>query len=262
MSFSMSQLIGNYSVTTFPGKNKLDKIQTDENGYRKIILGGFNLANESGIFYPLTNQVRSLYESDSSILRKLRKGQCFSEVGHPNILNMPEHVAIQRLQQIDETNTCTHIKSISLESTKDENGDEVVLAYGWVKPDGAKYFVLEKGFENPDRDVAFSIRSFADMTTEGFKRVRKVFDVITYDYVNEPGIRRATKYNTAAALEQLLDFHFTKDNLERAILESGKHSNESYILESLTMVKDHYGWNAVNVITPIILPNKVSSLNI
>lgn len=258
----MSQIIGNYSVTTFPGKNKLDKIPKDENGYHRIILGGFNLANESGIYYPLTNQVKSLFEKDSSILRKLKKGQCFSEVGHPNILNMPEHIALQRLQQVDETNTCAHLKSVSLEADKDENGNEVVLAYGLVKPDGAKYFVLEKALENIERDLAFSIRSFADMSVEGFKRIRKVFEVITYDYVNEPGIRRATRYNTAAALEQLIDYHFTKENLERAIEESGKYGNESYAMEELKMIKTHYGWQEVNVITPITLPNKLSSLNI
>ena len=43
----MSQ-IAKYAAIALPGVNKSAKLQADETGYYKCILGGFNLENHSG----------------------------------------------------------------------------------------------------------------------------------------------------------------------------------------------------------------------
>ena len=248
--------IARYGAFALTGVNKTSDLKPDETGYYRIILGGFEMASHSGVYYPLTAEVKALFAPGGIVRRRLDGGYCRGEYGHPNLIGMNLQQILQRLPIIMEDKISHHIKSVELHETKDENGKQIVLVIGMVKPTGAMGPALEGQFANPEENVAFSIRSLTKPTIHNGKPAKIVTDAITWDYVNEPGITAANAFNTtvigdnlknAMALESIRDdIIFTDKDLELAI-------NASYTcgLEAdasrLTMVRDALGWNKVQV---------------
>ncbi len=99
--------------------------------------------------------------------------------------------------------------------------------------------------DNPDENVAFSIRSLVNVVVEQGKIIRRLKALFTYDKVIEPGIKIATQFDTVG-LESITDtIIFTADDLDEAIeLYSNEIGNEES-KESLIMVRDEMGWQRV-----------------
>lgn len=243
--------IANYTSIYQPNLNKAKELKTDEGGYRRIILGAFNIDNSIGIHYPLTEKVKKLFEPGGSVRRRLDTGLCKSEMGHPDVSKMQLEDALRRISIIDETRVCAHIKSVQLVPSKDEYNSNVVMAVGWVKPSGPYANGLENQFNNPEENVAFSIRSFVKLTNISGKLYREVTEIFTWDYVSEPGIKLAHKFNTLAALEshtpviiEDINLVFNNVQLDNAIDKSMQFGFENEFSE-LVMVRDSLGWNKV-----------------
>jgi hypothetical protein len=238
--------IATYGAVYLPGRNDASKFASDADGYYKMVLGGFNVSNGNGIYYPMTNSVKQLFEPGGLLRRRLDGGLCRSEWGHPKLDGLDYEQRLARLARLDPDRVCNHIRDITLEEAKDENGKDIILAVGSIRPSGPFGEILEKQLKNLYENVAYSIRSFATNGTFQGKQARLVTDAITYDYVPEGGIKDAHQFRVAS-LEELGFTNFEFDSHVSG-LESGTNN--------LTMVKSSLGWKAVPVETINILKTK------
>ena len=238
--------IARYACTSLPGLNSANKLKPDATGYYKCILGGFNMSNHSGVNYPLLPSVKALFGEGGIVRRRLDAGLCKGEYGHPKLDGMALNDILKRLAFIDPLLTSHHIKSIELQNQKDTNGKELVLAVGMVKPSGPYGQYLAEQLNNPEENVAFSIRSFTRDIVHNGLAAKQVVDAMTYDFVTEPGISKATKFNTVSLEELHETILFTDRDLTNAIATSSVAGLEA-TSDTLTMVKTALGWNQVRV---------------
>jgi len=185
------------SVKTNVDNRKLEK---DENGYYLINVGGFNVFNSAGDYYTAEGVKDLLMKPNGAFQRRLKAGNLRSEVEHPKFVpGMSKHEFFNRNLKIDLNNTCAHIRDVILEPTNDSSGyrnDKFILCKLWLKPSGVKGDALQKSLDNPDENTCFSIRSFTKDTFINGVNVKKLVQVITWDWVVEPGIATATKFKT------------------------------------------------------------------
>ena len=245
----MCAAIVKYSALSIPGANQMSKIKPDETGYYPIILGGFNICNASGIYYPLVESVRNMFKVGGIFRRRLDTGLLRGEYGHPKLDGMKEIDMLNRLARMEALLTSHHIRSVELLDKKDERGNSIVVAAGMVKPSGPYGDTLQKQFDNLLENIAFSVRSFTDTTSLNGRIVKIITELLTYDYVTEPGISRATQYMTAAMEELKYDLTVTEELLNSAITT---RTFNNFALEdeasTLSMVRTNLGWHSVNVL--------------
>lgn len=204
-----------FSVAKLPN-NKHGIMKPDSDGYYTQTLGGLNVFNSVGQYYTLEG-AKDLFEKSSSFQRKVQRGALRGEVGHPRQLpGMSEDQYLNRILDTDETNTCCQFAEIWLDfdNFRGKNGEKIVGIVGKVIPSGAKGEALAKAFENPKENVCFSIRSFTRDYMQGTRYCREIKQIVTFDWVNEPGIEIAEKFKTPG-LENIDDHTFTKSQVER-----------------------------------------------
>ena len=239
--------IAKYSAIALPGLNQMAKIKPDDGGYFPIILGGFNISNHGGVFYPLVESVKRMFDTGGIFRRRLDSGLLRGEFGHPDVSKMSLPDALNRLARVEPLLTSHHIRSVELIEKKDETGKPIILALGMVKPSGPYADCLQKQLANPEENVAFSIRSFTDTQSMGGRVVKIVTDILTYDYVTEPGIKNATQFTTAALEELLYSMEVSEQLLSQAI-SAPRLAGLEHEKNTLTMVKTNLGWNKVKVV--------------
>ena len=197
------------SVTTLQSKKDAqgvkDTIIKDDTGYYKILVGAFNTYNRAGIYYRI-KRPKDLLENNTILNRRVTEGTLRSEEEHPDYTGMNNTEIINRTVFLDNKNVCAHIKAVEFVDTgkceKGWEGYNITLVYGWVKPRGVHGPVLKEQLDNPDENVAFSVRSLVRQSYIGTTLVRDVIDVCTWDHVGEPGIKIATQWN-AVGIEGL-----------------------------------------------------------
>lgn len=223
-----------FACTALMGTNKVGQLVKDENGYYTLVLGALNVLNSAGAFYTYEG-AKELFESASPLMRRVARGALKGEYGHPKRVpgqSLDEFAT--RIMTIDERYICCHIKEVYLDfdSIKDpETGRPVIAIFGKVIPSGPLGHVLEKSLENKDENVCFSIRSFTHDTEDRRGNVTKVLKtIVTWDYVNEPGISYANKFGNPALESDGVEF--TRGDIIRAISPKnyGGASMESVIL--------------------------------
>ncbi len=240
--------IASYNCMAFPGANAVEKMKADENGYYRIILGAFNVDNAHGVGYPLTERVKALFQPGGIVRRRLDNGICRGEYDHPKISGMKFEEIMYRLSIIDPMFISHHIKSMELKPIKDHNKKEIVAVYGMVKPCGPYGDPLQKSMENREENVTFSVRAFNSVAIIGGKLNKLVEDIVTYDHVSEQGIKAANKYDSVVLEKFDKDITFTKMDCDNAIKHCNEISLESNQIETLTMIRDSFGWNKVEVV--------------
>lgn len=189
-----------YSCTALVGTNKVGDLKPDANGYYEVVLGALQAFNSAGQFYPL-QEAKQLFESSSSLMRRISNGALRGENGHPRYQEgMSERAWFARVNDIFEPNCCVHHAEVNLsyDSMKDPQGRPVVAVIGKIKPSGAGERFLERQLENPKENVCFSIRSFTNDRMEAGIVKKYLKHIVTWDYVNEPGIAVANKYSSPA----------------------------------------------------------------
>lgn len=241
-----AQSIAQYSCVSLPGLNKVGLMKPDANGYYRTVVGGFNLSNHVGKMYLLTDSVKRMFEPGGIVRRRLDAGLLRGELGHPDIRAMPLTQALQRLAQIDPARVSHHFKSLELVAKKDHKGRDVVLVYAMVKPSGPYGPSLLASLDNPEENVTFSVRSFSKNGVDRGRMGTIVTDVLTYDYVTEPGISVASQFDMVS-LENL---SFTTNDLSKAISNQGLNGSsvEGDSISTLTMIRDNLGWNKVEIL--------------
>ncbi len=257
-----------FTCTALVGTNKVGTLVRDKDGYYEICIGGIGVHNSGGSFYE-EDAARHFFENDPDFKRRIERGMFYGENGHPKMLpNMTDYQWFNRLMIMEETNICAHHRevSISLEMMKDENGIPFFPIMAKTCASGAQGDHLEKQFQNPHENVAFSIRSFTqDVPYPGrpgrfMKAIKKC---VAFDRVTEPGIYRATKFDTPSiesfghdvSIEEQL---FTMETIRRASVEERAHATG---MESNLPTTDFYS-TLIEVPKParIFVPNKPISM--
>lgn len=220
-----------YQNSLIIGTTKVGTIRPDANGYREVVLGAFNCNNSGGAYYPL-EPVKNLMLSSSSLMRRVKDRALRSEYGHPRRNGMSPVEFLTRVLDINEQSTCCHILKLELDENriKDQNtGNKVAAIIGWILPSGPYGETLAKQFENPEENVCYSIRSITNdaMNAQG-QLVKSIKEIVTWDYVNEPGIEYAKK-RYSPSLESIMNqpsddpIDYTIFN-EQTILEAREYS--------------------------------------
>lgn len=232
-----------YGCVALRGTNKVGKLTPDSQGYYEMVIGGLDTYNSGGAFYPFKS-AQALFEQSSSLMRRIETGACRGEYGHPKQLpGQDARSFLRRVSTIYEENVCCHFKDVRIErdTVKDKSGNRVIAVIGLVKPSGAKGDALGESIENPNESVCFSVRSLTDDKIEGGRLVKHLRTIVTWDYVNEPGIDVARKWN-APSLESFEEAEFTRDHVEaldRGVstgvsMESGGISSDAIFVD--------FGW--------------------
>jgi hypothetical protein len=228
-------MVGNkatFSCTALQGTNKCGKLKPDADGYYEMVLGALNFYNSAGAFYPYEGSAKEVFKASSSFMRRVAKGALRGEYGHPKRDNMTLNQYMIRLLEVDERMVSHHIKEVRVDYTavKDARGNPCIAIIGLVKPSGPYGPALLATIENPSENASFSVRAVtADDDVRGV-RTKEIQQIITWDYVNEPGIAVADKYN-APSLESFVDLQVTK-----AIMKSvAKAKEEEMEKEGVTM---------------------------
>lgn len=195
-----------YQNSLIIGSTKVGSIRPDANGYREVVLGAFNCNNSGGAFYPL-EPVKNLLLSNSTLMRRLKDRALRSEYGHPRRNNMSPVEFLTRVLDIHEQSTCNHILKLELDEQRivdKETNQKVAAIIGWIAPSGPYGDALERQFDNPEENVCYSIRSITnDATNAQGQLVKSIKEIVTWDYVNEPGIVYAKK-SYSPALESIM----------------------------------------------------------
>lgn len=199
-----------FSCTALMGTNKAGLLKPDENGYYTVVLGALDTYNSAGDFYPFES-AKELFKESSSLMRRIKNGACRAEYGHPKkVPGMTDREFLSRILTIHEDKVCCHIKEVTIDSNsvKGADGKPVLAIIGKIKPSGPYGQVLKEQLENKDENVCFSIRSLTRDVFDGRVNRKNLMQVICWDYVNEPGIAVANKYQSPS-LESANDDHVT-----------------------------------------------------
>jgi len=248
-----------YSCTALNGLNKKKQglLKQEADGYYRVVLGALNAYNSIGDLYPY-EPAKALFEASGALKRRIARGALRAENGHPKWEPaMSEEQYACRVMEIRESRVCAHIKQIDLvfDKYRDEKGRPIIGIEGYVAPSGELGYVLEKALVNPNENIAFSIRSFTENipTFSGVHRVLK--NIVTWDYVGEPGIAQAEKYYSPA-LENKEDKVFNRATLEHAFYNQSP-GFKSASMESVRLNADELfqslGWVSSNESKPSYL---------
>lgn len=248
---SNKQQFATYGAQALLGVNPVKKLQTKQvNGstYYRCLVGAFNTYNDCGIYYPLADHIKRMFDKGGIIHDRLERKCVRGETNHPSLVGLSHLEQLQRLAVIDGQLTQHYILSFELVSGKDEHRKDVVLVYAWLKPNGPFGDQLAKSLNSPEENVAFSVRSFCKTMMYQGRKSKVITDLLTYDGVTEPGISYATTDN-AIALEGKLhmtsvvpEVQFTEADFN--IAEKGLVGLE-HASKTIRMIRDSFGWNKV-----------------
>ena len=215
-----------YECTALIGSNKTGVIKPLPNGYYPLVVGGLNMYNSSNSLY-LNDEhaARILVDQSSEFQRMVGRGVLRGEYGHPKRLpGMDRDAFMQRALQIYEDRVCAHFRKVWLDANlmKDGKGRPVVAIMAEVKPSGEKGHLLQQHLDNPGENVCFSIRSFTKDVRGADNVLRKSLrKVVTFDYVNEPGMDVAEKFK-APSLESYSEESFSRTGLTKLYNQLGE----------------------------------------
>jgi hypothetical protein len=206
-----------FACTSLAGVNKVGNLKKDDQGYYEVVVGALNVFNSAGQFY-VYEQAKALFESSSQLMRRVSRGALRGEYGHPKFQpGMTNDQFANRVMSIYEENVSHHFRDITLDFDRvKENGKPVIAIIAWVKPAGPNAKALQDSLDNPNENVCFSIRAFTDDYREMGITKRVLKTIVTWDYVNEPGIAVAEKFK-APTLESLSETMFSRGELERGL---------------------------------------------
>lgn len=204
-----------FACTALMGTNKVGDLKPLDGGYYQMVLGALDFFNSAGQFYPNGASAKELFKASSSFMRRIASGALRGEYGHPRMQpGMTMRDFMLRCNDILETNVSHHIRKVWVDytSVKGPDGQPCIAIMGEVKPSGPMGEALRRSLENPSENVCFSIRSFTrDVPTNGVIH-KHLMNIVTWDYVNEPGISVATKWK-APTLESYEEAEVTVNHL-------------------------------------------------
>lgn len=227
-----------FTETVFSSKGKEGKLTPDSNGYYTVVLGALNTYNSVGEYYTAEGALQ-LFENSSHLMRRIKNGALYSELGHPKKLpGMTLDQFYHRVITIDETNVCGHISEVILDFNygKDHpelNNSDLIAIIGKVKPAGSQANALQIALENPKQNTAFSVRGLTENRYRNGRVERILTNIITWDYVIEPGISIATKAHSpgleSIAKEEINIVDVLNTTVDKDVLKNIIKKNMSHV---------------------------------
>ena len=189
----------NLALTGIKTYSTNTSIRKDESGYYEFILGAVNSLNSCNEFYLKDGIEKFINDENYMLARKLKNGYLNGELGHPKYLpGMTQEAYYARNLNVDIQNVSHHIKSVWAQDTAIDSGvagkGNIVLLKGMVKPSGINGKLLQEHIENNDANTAFSIRALTMNRPVGGITYKTIVQIITWDWVLEPGIKQANKW--------------------------------------------------------------------
>lgn len=225
-------------------------------GWYHVNVGKFNAFNVGGELYLVDGVREMINDPQSRVGQKLAMGYLKGEREHPvQEKGMTKTEYLLRLLHIEPTNISHHIKSIEFEDTGIPTGKgfkgNVLNCTAWIKPDaGPIGQILKHDLDDPEINVAFSLRSIITSQNVNGVRVNKVETFITFDWVFMPGMDTANKWDTktlSAGNESLKIMQLEDRDLALAtrILEAntnhiGNESDVKTVLNELKSIGSKY----------------------
>lgn len=244
MSFSGQPRKVIYQCTALVGTNKTGDIKPDADGYYTLVVGGLNAFNSANAFYP-ADSAKPLFENSSGFQRRIKNGNCKGECGHPKPLpGQSNREFLQRVLQIEETRVACHFRKIWLEEqgVKDSQGRPITAIMAEIKPSGPMGPALKESLENPHENVCFSIRSLTqDRTVPAGYLEKNIKQIISFDWVTEPGISAAHKYN-APSLESFDETTMSPEHLD-SIESQYRETGVSLENSGIGGLREMLGWD-------------------
>lgn len=198
-----------YGCTALLGTNKAGVLKPDEHGRYDMVLGALEYPNSVGDIYTLKS-AQEFFKPGSSLMRRVGKGQLRAEYGHPKKqVGQSDNEYLTRILTIEETMVCAHISDIYIDfdGVRDpETGNKIIAIRGKVRPSGPYGSVLKDALDDPKQNVAFSIRSLTLNKQVGYRQHKDFTQIVTWDYVNEPGLAPANKYSVPTLESHAIDF--------------------------------------------------------
>lgn len=186
-----------FSCQALVGTNKAGKLKRDERGYYEVVLGALEFGNSINAVYT-EHSAQQLFRESSSFMRKISRGYMRGEYGHPKMQpGMSHRDWLTRILTVDEGNISHHIREVWIDKARvNDRGTPVIAIMGWLTPSGIHGQVLDRSLNNPDENVAFSIRSLTEDRLVGGRLHKDLREIVTWDFVNEPGLSVANKYQS------------------------------------------------------------------
>lgn len=253
-----------FTETIFSSKGKIGKLTPDSDGYYSMILGALNVYNSVGEYYTAKDTL-DLFESSSTLMRKIKNGALYGEVGHPvKETGMSHESYYNRIMRIADDNVCAHISEISLdfkygEKFPEYKSPEMIAIIGKVKPAGPKANALQLALENNKQNAAFSVRGITKNKYKNGRVDRALTNIITWDHVTEPGISAACKANspslesyisTESFLNEISSVAIDKDILTKVlknnIADISLESNRSMYADILKAISNNNAKNKLS----------------
>lgn len=215
-----------YGNTVLKGTQKAGELKPDGNGYYTVVLGALGLQNSVGEEYVNNAKARSVFESNSSLMRRLSQGLLRGEWDHPDPKNYPNMMLFdKRVRSIDSDRISHHISEVWLESIE-YMGMNVLGIVGRIRPSGPYGAVLKDALDNPEENVTFSGRYFSNVSRNAGQIQREIHTVVTWDFVPEPGMAVAAKY-ASPSLESFGEAVFYSAMLQARAHEEQTQSQDS-----------------------------------
>lgn len=187
-----------FTETVFSSSGKKGALVPDSDGYYTVVVGALNTLNSAGEFYTAEGAVE-LFKESGRLMRRIKNGALYAELGHPKKTpGMTNEQFYNRVVSIEETNICAHFSEITLDLNFGKNHPELnnpnlIAIIAKVKPAGPKAQAVQLALENPKQNCAFSVRGLTDNSCVNGKVIRRLTDIICWDFVTEPGISIADK---------------------------------------------------------------------
>lgn len=209
-----------FSCQKLQGVNKAGILKPDSDGYYTVVGGGFNITNESNNYYPFNKYLENCFKRSSAFMRRITRGHLRGEFNHPAPwAGMTEAAWFARLREIKLERAAMHISDVTLDfnNYKSHLGETMVACILKIRPVKNEFGEqLLDSLNNPKEDTCFSVRTLTLDTPNGLNWRKDVYEMVTWDYVPEPGVRNATKYHSPG-LES-----FQEPNSGPAVMASGQ----------------------------------------
>jgi len=224
-----------FTCQTLRGTNKAGLLKPDANGYYTVVLGGFNIRNEMGNFYPFNKYLEQAFQNSSSFMRRITRGRLWGECNHPKPWpGMTQDQWFSRLRELVPDRFSHHIAGVTLDfdNFKSQHGETMVAVLGRIRPVNSAFGNQLKGsLDNPEEDTCFSVRSLTLDTNMGMAWQKDIYELATWDWIPEGGVRNASKYYSPG-LESFQEWKFDAQTVQN-VLYSAKNGNTGMGLEAI-----------------------------
>lgn len=255
-----------FTETVFSSSNKKGTLTPDSDGYYTLVLGALNTQNSAGEYYTAEGALE-LFQESSQLMRRIKNGALYSELGHPKKTpGLSTEQFYSRVLTIEETNICAHIAEVTLDFNFGKNHPELnnlnlIAIIGKVKPAGAKAQAVQLALENPKQNCAFSIRGLTENKFINGKTLRRLTNIICWDFVTEPGISIADKVWSPACEQRMVSTESMVKELVDTVVD--KELMIKVLTSSINTVgmESSYGMfnDILNTVKPKSTKNNLSS---